>query len=128
MRPVFAIGLLLAAVTMPAQAKAPTAKLALSDGSLDLTFDQPMLTWQGRQASQAIRTEPALVRWVLTTLALLFLGLFLVLPLATVFIEAFAGGASAYLAAVTDPDAVAALRLTLLAAAIAVPANLVFGF
>jgi sulfate transport system permease protein len=60
-------------------------------------------------------------------LALLFLGLFLVLPLATVFVEALAGGASAYLDAVRDPEALAALRLTLLAAAIAVPANLVFG-
>ncbi len=72
-------------------------------------------------------TEPPLVRVVLTAVALLFLALFLVLPLLTVFTEAFANGAAAYVAAITEPDAMAALRLTLLAAAIAVPANLLFG-
>jgi sulfate transport system permease protein len=72
-------------------------------------------------------TEPPLVRVVLMAVALLFLALFLVLPLLTVFTEAFANGAAAYVAAITEPDAMAALRLTLLAAAIAVPANLLFG-
>ena len=72
-------------------------------------------------------TEPPAVRWLLTGVALLFLGLFLVLPLVTVFVEAFASGAAAYVEAIREPDAMAALRLTLLAAAIAVPANLVFG-
>jgi sulfate transport system permease protein len=72
-------------------------------------------------------TEPPLVRAGLTALALLFIGIFLVLPLAAVFAEAFAGGLSAYLAALAEPDAVAALRLTLVAAAFAVPANLLFG-
>ena len=72
-------------------------------------------------------TEPPLVRAGLTALALLFIGIFLVLPLAAVFAEAFAGGVSAYLAALAEPDAVAALRLTLVAAAFAVPANLLFG-
>jgi sulfate transport system permease protein len=63
----------------------------------------------------------------LTALVLAFLGVFLVLPLVLVFREAFAGGLAAYAAAIREPDAAAALRLTLLAAAIAVPANLVFG-
>jgi sulfate/thiosulfate transport system permease protein len=72
-------------------------------------------------------TEPRLVRWLLTAIALVFLTLFLVLPLVTVFGEAFANGASAYLEAIRETDAMAALRLTVLAAAIAVPANLVFG-
>ena len=72
-------------------------------------------------------TEPAAVRAALIAGALLFLGLFLVLPLATVFLEAFRLGAGAYLAALREPDALAALRLTLLAAGIAVPLNLVFG-
>jgi sulfate/thiosulfate transport system permease protein len=72
-------------------------------------------------------TEPPFVRWGLTTVALLFLLLFLVLPLVTVFGEAFARGVGPYLSAVVEPEALAALRLTLLAAAIAVPANLVFG-
>jgi sulfate/thiosulfate transport system permease protein len=72
-------------------------------------------------------TEPPLVRAVLTAVALLFLALFLVLPLLTVFTEALSNGAAAYVAAITEPDAMSALRLTLLAAAIAVPANLLFG-
>src|SRR5690606_25781279 len=72
-------------------------------------------------------TEPRAVRWLLTGTALSFLALFLVLPLATVFAEAFSGGLAAYLDAVREPDAFAALRLTLIAAAFAVPANLIFG-
>jgi sulfate/thiosulfate transport system permease protein len=72
-------------------------------------------------------TEPTVVRVGLTVVALVFLGVFLVLPLATVFVEAFSAGTAAYFSAVREPDALAALRLTLLAAAIAVPANLVFG-
>jgi sulfate transport system permease protein len=60
-------------------------------------------------------------------MALGFLALFLILPLITVFLGAFAEGREAYLTAISDPDAIAALLLTLTAAAIAVPANLVFG-
>ena len=67
------------------------------------------------------------MRAALTVVALGFLALFLLLPLVTVFVEAFSGGAAAYFAAIREPDALAALWLTLLAAAIAVPANLVFG-
>ena len=72
-------------------------------------------------------TEPRLVRWLLTAIALLFLFLFLVLPLVTVFAEAFDRGIDAYVEAVREPDATAALLLTLTAAAIAVPLNVVFG-
>ena len=72
-------------------------------------------------------TEPPLVRGLLIVVALGFLALFLVLPLVTVLVEAFANGAAAYVEAIEEPDAMAALRLTLLAAAIAVPANLLFG-
>lgn len=72
-------------------------------------------------------TDPAWVRVALITTALMFLALFLVLPLASVFVEAFRRGFDAYWAAVTEPDAVAAIRLTLLVAVIAVPANLIFG-
>jgi sulfate/thiosulfate transport system permease protein len=72
-------------------------------------------------------TEPAPLRWAITVIVLLFLALFLVVPLAAVFISAFAKGAEAYFSAVREPDAMSALRLTLLAAAIAVPLNLVFG-
>ena len=71
--------------------------------------------------------ETRLVRWLLTGTALAFLGLVLVIPLVLVFTEALAKGLSAYWAAIMDPDALSAARLTLLIAAIAVPANLVFG-
>jgi sulfate transport system permease protein len=64
---------------------------------------------------------------VLTALALLFLLLFLVLPLVTVFSEALVRGLGPYFTSIADSAALSALRLTLLAAAIAVPANLVFG-
>jgi sulfate transport system permease protein len=72
-------------------------------------------------------TEPLAVRWALIAVALLFLGAFLVLPLVSVFAQAFEKGLKAYLAALTEPDARAAIRLTLTAAAIAVPLNLIFG-
>ena len=72
-------------------------------------------------------SEPALVRWLLIAAALGFLGLFLLVPLSAVFAEAFRKGIDAYLAALTEPDAVAAIQLTLLVALLAVPANLMFG-
>ncbi|MES3023342.1 MAG: sulfate ABC transporter permease subunit CysW [Pseudomonadota bacterium] len=71
--------------------------------------------------------EPVWVRVLLIGIALAFLTLFLFVPLAAVFFEAFKKGWQAYLAAVTDPDAVSAIKLTLIAAVIAVPLNLVFG-
>ncbi len=72
-------------------------------------------------------TEPLPVRLLLIVIALLFLGLVLVVPLAAVFSEALRKGMAAYGAALIDPDAIAAIKLTLLTAAIAVPLNLVFG-
>lgn len=71
--------------------------------------------------------EPVLVRWLLTAVALAFLGLFLVVPLAAVFTQALDKGVAAYLAALREPDALSAIKLTLLTAAISVPLNLVFG-
>jgi sulfate/thiosulfate transport system permease protein len=73
------------------------------------------------------RSETPLVRWALIALAGAFLGLFLLMPLAAVFIEALKKGWQVYFAAIVEPDALAALRLTLLAAAIAVPLNTLFG-
>jgi sulfate/thiosulfate transport system permease protein len=78
-------------------------------------------------ARRRATAEPALVRWTLIALALVFLGVFLLVPLAAVFTEALRKGLGTYFAALTEPDAVAAIQLTLLVAAIAVPANLVFG-
>ena len=68
--------------------------------------------------------EPAWVRWTLTGTALLFLSLFLFLPLVSVFYEAFKKGWEVYVAAVIEPDALSAVKLTLIAAVIAVPLNL----
>jgi len=78
------------------------------------------------EASAATR-EPAWVKGVLIAVALLFFGLFLLLPLVTVFAEAFRKGWQVYFAALVEPDALSAIYLTLLVAAIAVPLNLVFG-
>jgi len=72
-------------------------------------------------------TESLLIRAALILLALAFIFGFLVLPLAAVFAEAFRRGADAYVTAITDPDALAAIKLTFIAAGIAVPLNLVFG-
>ena len=71
--------------------------------------------------------EPAWVRRTLIGVALAFLTLFLVVPLAVVFAQAFAKGLNVYWAALTESDAVSALKLTLIAAGISVPLNLVFG-
>ena len=73
------------------------------------------------------QTESTWVRVLLIGLALVFMGLFLVLPLAAVFTEALRKGLGAYLNALQDDDAWSAIRLTLITAAIAVPLNLVFG-
>ena len=77
--------------------------------------------------AQSGTTEPAWVRWCLLAIALGFMFLFLVLPLAAVFTEALRKGLDAYLEAFREPDAWAAIRLTLVTAAVAVPLNLVFG-
>ena len=71
--------------------------------------------------------EPAWVRRLLIAAALAFLALFLFVPLVAVFVEALKKGLDVYLAAISEPDAVAAIKLTLIAAAISVPLNLVFG-
>ena len=76
---------------------------------------------------QPIRGESLPVRILLIAVALAFLALFLFLPLVSVFVEAGARGWQAYREAITEPDAVAAIRLTLLVAAIAVPLNVVVG-
>ncbi|MEH6952211.1 sulfate ABC transporter permease subunit CysW [Nitrobacter sp. NHB1] len=73
------------------------------------------------------RSEPRWVRGLLIGLTILFLSVFIVLPLAIVFAEAFARGAHAYLAALADPEAQSAIVLTLIVAAISVGLNLFFG-
>jgi sulfate transport system permease protein len=77
--------------------------------------------------SNAATAEPRWIRWMLIALALAFLGVFLVVPLAAVFTEALRKGVETYFASLTEADALTAIKLTVLVAAIAVPANLVFG-
>ncbi len=87
----------------------------------------------GRPAAAAPRAviratgESRAVRWTLIGIAMVFLALVLLLPLALVFVQAFSKGLPAYWEAIREPDALSAAKLTLLIASIAVPANLVFG-
>jgi len=78
-------------------------------------------------AIQSATTEPAWVRRTLIGAALVFLTLFLFVPLLTVFVEAFKKGWEVYVASIVEPDALSAIKLTLIAAAISVPMNLAFG-
>ncbi len=72
-------------------------------------------------------TEPTFVRWTLIAIAMAYLLLFLIVPLAAVFSQALSKGIAVYIAAITEPAAMSAIRLTLLTAAIAVPLNMLFG-
>jgi sulfate transport system permease protein len=71
--------------------------------------------------------EGALARILLVIVAVVFLALFLIMPLVLVFVEALRNGAGAYFDALKDPDALSAMRLTVTVAAIAVPLNVLFG-
>ncbi|MYN12150.1 sulfate ABC transporter permease subunit CysW [Pusillimonas sp. TS35] len=79
----------------------------------------------GRDAQHL--TEPRWMRALLIVTAFAFLTIFLMAPLGVVFVEAFRRGVDVYLQAITDPDAWAAIRLTLLVAAVSLPLNIVFG-
>jgi sulfate transport system permease protein len=85
------------------------------------------LAYVARHRQRRSLGDPFWVRCVLIGAALLFAGLFLIVPLAAVFTEALRKGIGAYFAAFADKDAQAAIRLTLVAAGIAVPLNLAFG-
>ena len=80
-----------------------------------------------RSRANTPTSEPDWVKWSLISVALVFIFLFLILPLAAVFTEALRKGSDAFLEAFKEPDAWSAIRLTLITAAIAVPLNLVFG-
>ncbi len=80
-----------------------------------------------RERGLAATSEGPVVRWALITTALGFLSLFLLVPLVAVFGQAMASGATAYLRALADPDSLAAIRLTLITVAIAVPMSTLFG-
>src|SRR3984893_13338401 len=78
-------------------------------------------------ARDDLRTEPRIIRIVIIAIAVMFLIVFVVLPLVVVFAQAFSKGIGAYFTALTDPEALSAIRLTLAVAAISVSLNLVFG-
>ena len=81
----------------------------------------------GAQHWQSATDEPGWLRWILIAIALTFLTLFLVLPLLVVIYSAFEHGGRVWLDAISESDALAAIRLTLLVVVIVVPANVVFG-
>jgi sulfate transport system permease protein len=110
--------------TSPTQlrAYAPTADLITSAPSS--RKDERVRPIVSRRDS---RTEPGPVRLVIIALAVTFLTVFVVLPLVVVFAQAFSKGISSYVAALAEPEALSAIRLTLLVAAISVSLNLVFG-
>lgn len=83
--------------------------------------------YQAKVARNRATSEPAWIRWILITISLGFLTLFLFVPLAAVFTEALRKGFDTYISALIDPDALSAIQLTFIAAAIALPLNLVFG-
>ncbi len=85
------------------------------------------ISYPDKSRRTTITQEPVWVRRTLISLALIFLALFLFIPLISVFYEALKKGVDVYFAAITEADARAAIRLTLIAAAIAVPLNLIFG-
>ncbi len=82
---------------------------------------------RAKAAVASQRQEPPALRWLITGAAIAFLTLFIVLPLAVVFAQAFSHGFGAYLDAIADPAGLAALRLTVLVAFISVALNLIFG-
>lgn len=91
--------------------------------SAAISLKTPMTT----KAKRITTTESALVKWSLIGIALVFLILVLFVPVAAVFTEAFKKGWETYLTALIEPDALSAIKLTLIVAAIAVPTNLIFG-
>lgn len=84
-------------------------------------------TYHSKVARSRATSEPVWIRYLLITVTLLFLSLFLIVPLAAVFTEALRKGFDTYITALVDPDALSSIKLTFIAAAIAVPLNLVFG-
>src|SRR3982750_2912821 len=110
--------------------RAASLRAALSPA--DLAISPPAIHEVSDRASRIaaardLLNEPRPIRFIIVALAISFLTIFVVLPLVVVFASAFSKGISAYLAALTEPEALSAIRLTLLVAAISVTLNLVFG-
>ena len=113
----------LATSTTQLRVYAPAADLAVAPPSTRVTSLRPLAV----TSPQNLRTEPGPVRFVVIALAMTFLTVFVVLPLVVVFAQAFSKGVGAYFSALAEPEALAAIRLTLTVAAISVTLNLLFG-
>jgi sulfate transport system permease protein len=113
----------LATSTTQLRAYASAADLAVAPPSARVTSPRPRAV----ASPQNLRTEPGPVRFVIIALAVTFLTVFVVLPLVVVFAQAFSKGVGAYFSALAEPEALAAIRLTLTVAAISVTLNLLFG-
>ena len=96
-------------------------------GATTLRLGAAQAIGQTRFEARAATRETPFVKWLILGTALTFFAVFLLMPLIAVFVEALRKGWETYASALVDPDALSALRLTLLAAAIALPLNLVFG-
>ena len=96
-------------------------------GATTLRLGAAQAIGQTRFEARAATRETPVVKWLILGTALTFFAVFLLMPLIAVFVEALRKGWETYASALVDPDALSALRLTLLAAAIALPLNLVFG-
>jgi sulfate/thiosulfate transport system permease protein len=90
-------------------------------------FRTPSMVLRNVKPASDARADPAPMRWAIIAITIVFLILFIVAPLANVFAQAFSKGLEAYIAAIRNPDALAAIQLTLIVAAISVALNLVFG-
>jgi sulfate transport system permease protein len=112
-----------AVIASPAQS--PIVPLMASEPVTKASLRERLL--KSRRASARATGESRLAQTALIVLALLFLAFFVLLPLIAVFSEALDQGVGMFLKAVTNPDAFAAIRLTLIIAAISVPLNMVFG-
>ncbi len=95
-------------------------------GVVAATFDARPDTASKFESNPATRDAPW-VKYLIIGLGLSYFAIFLLLPLIAVFVEAFRKGMGTYFAALVEPDALAAIRLTLIAAALSVPLNLIFG-
>lgn len=93
----------------------------------NLTNTSQYTRYNTKVARSRATSEPVWIRWSLIAVVLVFLSLFLFVPLAAVFTEGLRKGFETYFAAIIEPDALAAIKLTFIAAAIALPLNLVFG-
>jgi sulfate transport system permease protein len=96
-------------------------------GVPEVLMSLPTTTYSAKKSGNHHITEPLAISWLLTAIALAFLALFLALPLAAVFSQAFDKGWETYIAAIREPDTLASVKLTLITALVAVPLNLIFG-